>query len=323
MFDKFEYSKNWENPTDFPTVETDETQVRADIQLLYDEAKKAVWDLVDALAAQSSAANLGADDQGGATTIQALLTSLRSNEHNHADLPGLEALAGAFAGMTPATAITDDAAKVPTSKAIFDYIKQTGNGDMVSSVYDSTGKGVDIFLYADEAVGTHEENHENPHAVSKEQLGLGQVDNTSDEEKPLSAAARTALAGKVNTSDVIGLAHGGTGATTAAAARNALGLGNTTGPLPVANGGTGTNSVAGIRNTLKLGNTTGPVPIANGGTGKATASEACAALGAMPKSGGTFSGPVTFHRMILTSQDYGTSLPTTNLTVGRLFFREV
>ncbi len=35
------------------------------------------------------------------------------------------------------------------------------------------------------------------------------------------------------------IAQGGTGATTAAAARNNLGLGNTTGALPIANGGTG------------------------------------------------------------------------------------
>ena len=37
--DKLSYSKDWTNPTDFPTVETDEAQVRADQQLLYDEIK--------------------------------------------------------------------------------------------------------------------------------------------------------------------------------------------------------------------------------------------------------------------------------------------
>ena len=46
----------------------------------------------------------------------------------------------------------------------------------------------------------------------------------------------------------ITIAQGGTGATTAAAARNALGLGNTTGALPIANGGTGSTTVA---NALK------------------------------------------------------------------------
>ena len=42
---------------------------------------------------------------------------------------------------------------------------------------------------------------------------------------------------------VIPVANGGTGAATAAAARNALGLGNTTGALPIANGGTGENNL--------------------------------------------------------------------------------
>lgn len=37
--DKLSYSKEWTNPTDFQTVETDEAQVRADQQLLYDEIK--------------------------------------------------------------------------------------------------------------------------------------------------------------------------------------------------------------------------------------------------------------------------------------------
>ena len=48
---KLEYTKNWNNPEDFPTYETRETQVRADIQLLYDEAKEALNNLVDAIKA--------------------------------------------------------------------------------------------------------------------------------------------------------------------------------------------------------------------------------------------------------------------------------
>ena len=67
---------------------------------------------------------------------------------------------------------------------------------------------------------------------------------------------------------------GGTGATTAAAARNALGLGNTTGAVPIANGGTGATTAAEARNALGLGNTTGALPVANGGTGETTAQDA-------------------------------------------------
>lgn len=42
---------------------------------------------------------------------------------------------------------------------------------------------------------------------------------------------------------IVDIAHGGTGATTVAAARNAFGLGNTNGALPIANGGTGATTV--------------------------------------------------------------------------------
>lgn len=38
-FTPFAFTKNWENPNDFPTYEEEEAQVRADMQLLYDELK--------------------------------------------------------------------------------------------------------------------------------------------------------------------------------------------------------------------------------------------------------------------------------------------
>lgn len=36
---EFDYTKNWTDPNDFPTYEPDETKVRADMQVLYDEIK--------------------------------------------------------------------------------------------------------------------------------------------------------------------------------------------------------------------------------------------------------------------------------------------
>jgi hypothetical protein len=44
----------------------------------------------------------------------------------------------------------------------------------------------------------HLKNSSNPHSVTKSQVGLGAVDNTSDADKPVSAAQQTALDGKVN-----------------------------------------------------------------------------------------------------------------------------
>lgn len=45
-----------------------------------------------------------------------------------------------------------------------------------------------------EVVNNHLSNTANPHGVTAEQIGLGRVNNTSDEDKPISAATRIALA---------------------------------------------------------------------------------------------------------------------------------
>lgn len=55
-----------------------------------------------------------------------------------------------------------------------------------------------------------------------------------------------------NIEDVMSIQQGGTGATTVAAARNALGLGNTSGAVPIANGGTGAVTAASARTNLGL-----------------------------------------------------------------------
>ena len=44
---------------------------------------------------------------------------------------------------------------------------------------------------------SHIQNTSNPHSVTKTQIGLGNVDNTSDLDKPISTATQTALDGKV------------------------------------------------------------------------------------------------------------------------------
>lgn len=46
---------------------------------------------------------------------------------------------------------------------------------------------------AGEVLNTHIYDYNNPHKVTKEQLGLGNVDNTSDLDKPISTATQTAL----------------------------------------------------------------------------------------------------------------------------------
>ena len=50
-----------------------------------------------------------------------------------------------------------------------------------------------------ESLSSHTGNRNNPHAVTKEQVGLGNVDNTSDADKPVSTAVQAALDGKQDT----------------------------------------------------------------------------------------------------------------------------
>lgn len=47
-------------------------------------------------------------------------------------------------------------------------------------------------------IGNHLENFNNPHEVTKEQVGLGNVDNTSDADKPVSTAVQSALNNKLD-----------------------------------------------------------------------------------------------------------------------------
>jgi hypothetical protein len=56
-------------------------------------------------------------------------------------------------------------------------------------------------------INSHESNTSNPHSVTKAQVGLGNVDNTSDAYKPISTATQTALNGKQSTITLSGNAN--------------------------------------------------------------------------------------------------------------------
>lgn len=88
-------------------------------------------------------------------------------------------------GMTGAVLITAEAIGALTSKDITNKVdKVTGSSlvpDTKVTAYDS-----------------HLTNKNNPHEVTKAQVGLGNVDNTSDANKPVSTAQQTALNKKVD-----------------------------------------------------------------------------------------------------------------------------
>ena len=72
-----------------------------------------------------------------------------------------------------------------------------GSTDIVNTKYvlDRVDELVD---YIEDEIDTHEGRKDNPHAVTKAQVGLGNVNNTSDLAKPISTATQNALDGKQN-----------------------------------------------------------------------------------------------------------------------------
>lgn len=73
---KLNFTKNWENPDDFATYEKDEAQVRADIQLLYDEIRNAYNNFLDHLNALELPFSQTAEI--AATTIQAAIENVQT-----------------------------------------------------------------------------------------------------------------------------------------------------------------------------------------------------------------------------------------------------
>ena len=88
-FEPLEFTKNWENPLDFPTYEPDEAQVRRDLQWLHEETKNGLNRLVAALKDPAVAAELGFVPGNG----------LKSENIRDAILETYEAVRSAAAGM--------------------------------------------------------------------------------------------------------------------------------------------------------------------------------------------------------------------------------
>ena len=73
-------------------------------------------------------------------------------------------------------------------------------------------------------VKSHADNTDNPHGITKAQVGLGNVDNTADKDKPASTAVQAALNGKASTNHT-----------------HALDSTSVTGPLPLSKLSKGTD----------------------------------------------------------------------------------
>jgi len=84
---KITYTKDWNNPSDFPTVETSEAVVRSDMQELYTQIRTGVNNIVDELEGTSGATNTGINPITGVTgtTVQGALEDLKTQIDTKAD----------------------------------------------------------------------------------------------------------------------------------------------------------------------------------------------------------------------------------------------
>lgn len=103
----FTFSKDWNNPSDFPATVSNATEARRNIQLLHDEMKDFINEVL----------------------LQHFNTLVDSNLLK----PKAE---GGFSDVELATELVSSDSQVPTSKAIFDKIAELGGGDMLKDVYD-------------------------------------------------------------------------------------------------------------------------------------------------------------------------------------------
>ena len=86
-----------------------------------------------------------------------------------------------------------------TQQWIFEY--ELNNSSFTASQWASINSGATTANIAkistnETTINNHIANTSNPHSVTKAQVGLGNVDNTSDLNKPISTATQTALNGK-------------------------------------------------------------------------------------------------------------------------------
>lgn len=105
-------------------------------------------------------------------------------------------------------------------------------GQLPDMNYDPAGTAATEAGKVQANLTSHTNNKSNPHSVTKAQVGLGNVDNTSDANKPISTATQTALNGKANTSHT-----------------HAAGD-ITSGTLPASRGGTGYTSLSSLMRAI-------------------------------------------------------------------------
>lgn len=154
------FNKGNTGQPDVPNLTTAQMQHKLD-ELSLDVIVPKFNNLIDELEAAAASGSLGVLDGEDETNIQALfdsirttLTSLTGNEHSHSNkdeldtitqtlLDNIDSVLLMLTGITAvASSVTDTPSKIPTCRAIVNYVSMLGGGDMMKSTYDQDNDGV-------------------------------------------------------------------------------------------------------------------------------------------------------------------------------------
>ncbi len=141
-------------------------------------------------------------------------------------------------GSVPNVATND---QTPTYNVSIE-IAELKSGEKLSVAFGKIAKAISTLI-------SHLSNKSNPHVVTKSQVGLGNCDNTSDANKPVSTATQNALNLKANKSDLS--SHTGNTSNPHRVTKAQVGLGSV--PNVATNDQKPTYSEATILETLKSG----------------------------------------------------------------------
>jgi hypothetical protein len=136
-------------------------------------------------------------NNAAASAAAALASETESTEQAVIATAGADAAAGsAISAASSATAAQDAKILAEAARDEAEAIVGGAAGGVLSGSYPNPGFAVDMATQGE--LDSHTGNTANPHGVTKTQVGLGSVDNTSDVAKPVSTAQQTAIDGRVS-----------------------------------------------------------------------------------------------------------------------------
>lgn len=167
-FPLLSFTKNWENPDDYPTIETDEQKVRQDMQSLHDEVKNFLneeliprviaedalvdsWEAAEGVRQENEESRVQAEQE----RVQAFDEMQEHAEDNFEKIDNMEVSVETLSSEKDATVSVEEDPETGGFNIKFGIPKGRdgkGVGDMERSVYDPTRRDRDVFAYVDEGL---------------------------------------------------------------------------------------------------------------------------------------------------------------------------